>query len=425
MKIAYLTNCFGIQSHTFIRREIAELNKLGIDVELFGIHEEMSDRLTPTERTLVERTTYLYPLRVLRILWLNLRWLVFRPGRYLATLKTAFTNGERKPAQRLKLIYHFFIAPYLADAMERRQVEHIHAHFLNVSSTMAMYASLLTGIPYSITVHSAGTRNAPHIIGIPLKLKYAQFLMMISHYNIDYFDEIFPCRQKSTVVRCGMDLQQYPFRKPVSIAAADTVQPVSVLAVGRFVEKKGFHYLIEAMAILRDEKVPATLEILGSGPLEQDLKRRVKALDLEDLVTFFGAASTDDVRTKMLGVDVVAVPSVTGASGEMEGIPVVIMEAMALGVSVVSTRHSGIPELVRDGETGLIVDEKDVVALASALQSFADSTRIGERIRRIENARQLIENEFNISVVAGQRRDLFLEQRREPLFEYRANESRR
>lgn len=424
MKIAYLTNCFGIQSHTFIRREIAELNKLGIEVALFGIHEEISDRLTASERTLVNKTTYLYPLRVLQIVWLNLRWLVFRPGRYFAALKVAVTNGERKPAQKLKLIYHFFIAAYLADAMEKARVEHIHAHFLNVSSTMAMYASLLSGIPYSVTVHSAGTRNAPHIIGIPQKLRHAQFLMMISRYNIDYFDDIYPCRDKAIVVRCGMDLQQYPYRKPVSIAAADTVLPVSILAVGRFVEKKGFRYLIEAMALLRDRQVPATLEILGSGPLDADLRRRVKNLQLDDVVSFFGPASTDDVRTKMLGASVVAVPSVTGASGEMEGIPVVLMEAMALGVPVVSTRHSGIPELVRDGDTGLIVDEKDVVALASALQSFADTTRIGERVRRIENARKLIETEFNISVVAEQRRKLFLEQRHEMPLQYRTNESR-
>jgi colanic acid/amylovoran biosynthesis glycosyltransferase len=415
MKIAYLTNCFGIQSHTFIRREIAELNKLGIEVELFGIHEEMSDRLTPPERALVERTTYLYPLPILRIIYLNLFWMLFRARRYWPTLWTALTNKEPQLKQRLKLVYHFFIAPYLADAMAQKKVEHIHAHFLNVSSTMAMYASLLTGIPYSITVHSAGTKNAPHIIGIPLKLKYAQFLVMISHYNIDYFDAIYPCRDKSSVVRCGMDLDHYPFRTALQLKAESGQGAPRILAVGRLVEKKGFEYLIDAVGIVktRHPQVPFKLEVVGSGPLEEHLKRKVAELGIQDSVIFYGPASTDEVRDKMLDSTVVVVPSVTGRSGEMEGIPVVLMEAMALGVPVISTQHSGIPELVRNGETGVIVGERDAEALALALQHFigADSGDVAERAQRVQKARDLIEEEFNISVVAKQRQDLLLQHR--------------
>ena len=413
MRIAYITTCFGAQSHTFIRREIAELAKQDIEVELFGIRRNVSCKLTENERQQVSRTYYLYPLRLGCTLLLNLDWMVTRLHRYWPALWVALTNGERKLLQRLKLIYHFFMAAPLAQQMEQRGVEHIHAHFMNVSATMAMYTSLLTGIPYSITVHSAGTRNVPHIIGISPKLKYAQFLIMISRFNIDYFDGIYPCRDKSTVVRCGIDLDQYPYREPDDSPIGVDAQPVLLLAVGRLVEKKGFRFLVDAVARLRDKSVDVALDIVGSGPLENALQQQVRDLSLTDRVTFSGSASTDDVRRKMLQATAVIVPSVTSESGEMEGIPVVLMEAMALGVPVLSTRHSGIPELVREDETGMVVPEQDVEALALALQSFSDtsSEKILERARYVRKARRLIESEFDIAVVARQRNNLFLQHR--------------
>ena len=435
MKIAYLTNCFGIQSHTFIRREVTELGGLGIAIELFGIRKQVSDKLTIAERALVESTIYLYPLSVWHIAWLNLYWSLALPHRYWPTLWKALSVTEQKLPYRLKLLYHFLVAPSMAQQIKDKNVDHIHAHFLNVSSTIAMYASLLTGIPYSITVHSAGTKNASHIIGLPQKLRYAQFLLMISHYNIDYFDAIFPCKDKSVVVRCGMDLEQYPFKKPLTVVTQERAsRNLSVVAVGRMVEKKGFQYLIEAAKILQDKGVDIELEIVGSGPLQAQLEKMTAALGVDRSVKFFGEASTEEVRTKMLGAGVVVVPSVTGSSGEMEGIPVVLMEAMALGVPVISTRHSGIPELVRHGETGFVVEERDSAALASALQDIVDSrinssvdsrvnsslnsrvnssvnSSVNNRIelsRWILNARILIEHEFNITVTARQRQILFL-----------------
>lgn len=413
MRIAYLTNCFGAQSHTFIRREIAALAKQDIEIELFGIRRDVSARLTDSERQLVARTHYLYPVQIARTLLLNLEWMLTQPHRYWPALWVAIFNGERKLSQRLKLIYHFFVAAPLARELQTRGVEHLHAHFMNVSATMAMYASLLTGIPYSITVHSAGTRNAPHIIGIAQKLRHAQFLIMISRFNIDYFDGIYPCRDKATVVRCGIDIDQFPYREPESDPIGAVAEPVSLLAVGRLVEKKGFAFLVDAVARLRDRAVDVSLDIVGSGPLEDALRQQVRDLSLTDRVTFSGPASTDEVRKKMLQATAVVVPSVTSASGEMEGIPVVLMEAMALGVPVVATRHSGIPELVREDETGILVAEQDAEALALALQSFSDmsSGKVLERARFIRKARRLIESEFDITVVARQRHNLFLQHR--------------
>ena len=169
------------------------------------------------------------------------------------------------------------------------------------------------------------------------------------------------------------------------------------------------------------EQRKIALTFLGRTDLAFDRIPRAQAkaadLDIHKQITFFGPASTAEVRERMLAASVVVVPSVTSASGEMEGIPVVLMEAMALGVPVVATRHSGIPELVRGGDTGVVVEEKDSAGLALALQAFLENREIhngkvsgasADLSQRLVRARALIETEFNISVVARQRQALFL-----------------
>lgn len=413
MKIVYLTNCFGSRSHTFIRREVFELRKLGVDITLYGVRRDSNENIADDGKALVEETHYLYPLSIVQILLANLYYAVLRPQRYWPALCESLFSSERNLKRRLKMSYHFFVASAHARKMQKQGINHIHAHFLNVSTSIAMYCSLLSGIPYSSTVHSAGTKDAPHIIGIPMKLKHAKLLTMISHYNIQYFNDIYPCKDKSHVVRCGMDLHHFPYKAPAEHGPLDSSSsaPLKVLAVGRFVEKKGFIYLVEAAKLLKDKNIPLAIEILGFGPLEDEIKDKISAYGLEDNVHLPGQVSTEQVREKMLGSDVVVIPSVTSASGEMEGIPVVIMEAMALGIPVIGSAHSGIPELIQSGKTGSLVEERDAEGLAAALESLSKRfSEDGEAVgTEISSARQLIENEFNIEIVAQTRKQLFSE----------------
>lgn len=399
MKIAYLTNCFGTQSHTFIRREIRALRKLGVDLQLYGIRKD-TDNLASDALDLVEQTHYLYPISLADAVKGNFKCLLRAPGHYLKGLVQAFTSEEFGLKRRAKMVYHYLVAASMGERARRDGVSHIHAHFMNVSTSIAMYAAHHAQLPYSVTVHSAGTFKTPHILGVHQKLRQAQFLMMISNYNVEYFDAIEPCRHKSHVVRCGMDLDDFAFRP------ATTYQvhaPVRLLAVGRFVEKKGFLYLIEAAGILQREGVNFTLNLIGGGPLASQLKARAEALGLGERVTFLGQKSTDYVRQAMAESDIVIVPSVTSATGEMEGLPVVIMEAMASGVPVIATAHSGIPEIVQPDITGQLTKERDAEGIAKAIQAFIASPRL----EQIDKARHLIEDTFNISVVAQQRHELF------------------
>ncbi len=399
MKIAYLTTCFGTRSHTFIRREIRALRAMGLDIILVGIRRD-DGNIAQDAADLVAETHYLYPFNRSSILRSNIKALTQSPLHYLRGLWSSLASPEFGVQRRLKMLYHFLASAPTAESLRANGVTHVHAHFLNVSSSVAMFAAHHAKLPFSVTVHSAGTFRTASDVGIHQKLQAAQFLLMISAYNVEYFDAITPCRDKSHVVRCGMDLQGFDYRAP---ATYETGSPPKILAVGRFVEKKGFRYLIEAAQVLRNRGIEFQLEIIGGGPLETELHQQVQTLGLEDTINFAGQQSTHYVRNAMAGSDIVVVPSVTSQSGEMEGLPVVIMEAMASGVFVIASAHSGIPEIVADGTTGYLTPEKDVDALALAVERVltAPDTAI------LGRARELIENTFNIDVVAQQRYSLF------------------
>lgn len=398
MKIAYITSCFGTQSHTFIRREIRALRNLGLRLSLYGVRRD-EQSTAPDAEDLIAETRYLYPLSYSALLRSNLFFLFRSPLHYLKGLASAFSSTEFGLKRRAKMLYHYFAAAAVARDMLTQNVDHIHAHFMNVSASLAMYAAHHSKTPFSITVHSAGTFRTPHILGVHQKLSSAQFLLMISTYNIEYFSNIVPCREKSHVVRCGMELTEFDFRgnsKPQS-------NPARILAVGRFVEKKGFRYLIQACRELCERGVDFQLSLIGDGPLRRDLESEVVGLDLENIVNFTGPKSTNEVRAAMADADVVVVPSVTSASGEMEGLPVVIMEAMAIGVPVVASAHSGIPEIVRDGKTGYLTPEKDASAIAEAVQKTLQQPSAA----MVADAYNLVSETFNVQHVAQQRLELF------------------
>jgi colanic acid/amylovoran biosynthesis glycosyltransferase len=405
MKIAYLTNCFGTQSHTFMRREIRALRKLGVELVLYGIREDKSGQATDA-RDLIEETFYLYPLGKAAAIFANFYYFVHHPLQYIKGLWDAFASKEFSLARKGKMVAHYFLAAPVARHMEKAGITHVHAQFLNVSSSIAMYAGAHANIPFSITVHSAGSYKAADTVGLHQKLQSAQFLIMISHYNVNYYDSVTPCRDKSYIVRCGMNLEDFSFHIPPNLhefAHSEVKPKVKLLGVGRFVEKKGFRYLIEMAAILKQRGVDFELRIIGSGPLDQELRALTQQLQLQKQVLFLGPKSTAEVRAAMVDTDMVIVPSVTTDNGDMEGLPVVIMEAMATGAAVVASDHAGIPEIVIQGESGFLTPERHAESIADAVYQYTHTPSM----KMLTRARQLIEENFNITNVAQQRREIF------------------
>jgi len=404
MKIAYVTTSFGSLSHTFIRREISELKSLGVDVSLYGVRPEISKELSSKDKNLIKSTLYTYPLRPIGVLNANLWFLFNKPINYLKATITALFNEESSLWKHLILIYHFFLSSYIALDMRENKIEHIHAHFMNVSSTIAMFCSELLNLPFSITVHSAGIKSLREMTGLKQKLKESKFICSISNYNKRYINKIYPCKNKTYVVRApGVDPSKHYSRvNHIDLLNEDSLE---LLAVGRLVEKKGFEYLIKAANILKKDNMHFRLNIIGEGPLKHDLERLVEELNLSNGVFLKGSCSSEKVKRAYDNADITVVPSVVSSTGEMEGIPVVIMESMILGVPVIATKHSGIPEIIKEKETGLLIPEKNPEAIARAIKRLAKDRKL--RKICIENGKKLVNEEYNVKNVAKFKKKLF------------------
>ena len=387
-KIAYITTCFGSLSHTFLRREVFTLRKLAVDISLFGIRPNAAEELSADNKQLVDETIYLYPLRIPDIIRFNFYFMITKPLNYFTSFLHALFNEEKSLLNHFRLIYHFLISPFTAFHMQRKGIGHIHAHFMNVPATLAMYCARILGISFSITMHSAGIARDKKMLALRQKLMDAKFVVTTSHYGKDYIGEkMYACKGKIYVIRCGVDLKKYNF-------VPHHTGKLILISIGRFVEKKGFTYLIKAAKLLKEEGVSFIVNMVGEGPLKTEIGKQVKDFGLEHEVVFKGPLSESQVRAEFSKSHMLIVPSVESRTGDKEGVPIVIMEAMASGTFVIATEHSGIPEIVKNRITGFLVPERDPCAIAGAVklaQNDADLTN-----GCIHRARTFLYKEGNI-----------------------------
>jgi glycosyltransferase involved in cell wall biosynthesis len=300
--------------------------------------------------------------------------------------------------RRLSSLKHFLQAGVIADHVQREGVCHIHAHFASSAASVALDVHRLTGVPYSFTAHAKDIyRNGLDIDHLRMKLDQARFAVTVSDYNRDHLARL----GARHVVRIynGIDLRRFV----PNGGASD--EPPLVLAVGRLVEKKGFDVLIRACELLRVDGVRFRCLIVGKGELAHDLQTLISALDLEQYVELAGPLPREKLLELFPRAAVVAAPCVVGSDGNRDGLPTVLTEAMALKVPVVATPVTGIPELVEDGETGLIVPERDPAALATAIRLLVEDTETARRLA--EAGRERVERDFDLHVNVRELRTLF------------------
>jgi glycosyltransferase involved in cell wall biosynthesis len=223
------------------------------------------------------------------------------------------------------------------------------------------------------------------------KVRDAAFVVTISEYNRALIERTcgVDARGKVHVVRCGVDLRRFA---PTARRAPEVATFTCVASLRPY---KGHAVLLDAVALLRARGLAARVVLVGDGPLRADLEARIARLDLGDAVSLRGAVRHEEIAGLLAGATAVVQPSVTQADGQMEGIPVALMEAMACGVPVVSTRLSGIPELVREGEGGLLVPERDPEALADAMARIAGDPSLAARLGA--GARRIVERDFDLA----------------------------
>jgi colanic acid/amylovoran biosynthesis glycosyltransferase len=290
----------------------------------------------------------------------------------------------------------FAKAAAIARTAARDGVDRVHAHFASHPATAAWVVHRLTGIPFSFTAHANDLFVAPVLLD--RKLADARAVVAISEYNRHLLLERAP-PARVELIHCGVDLERRPRARRAS--------GERIVCVASLLPKKGHLDLIDALALLAQRRPGVSLELVGEGPERERIEARARERGVAANVTLRGALPSDGVREALGRASAFALPSVRLASGRMEGIPVALMEAMAAGVPVVSTRLSGIPELVRDGVTGLLVEPHDAPALAAALERLLADEDLAQSLATA--ARALVERSFSLQVEARRLGDLLAE----------------
>lgn len=403
-RLAYAVSRFPLITETFILREILALQAHGRSVDLYAIIHQRGALRHPEAERLEAVAHYLSTVSG-RTLKANARMVASAPQRYAGLLANVVASNWPSVDFLTKGLWIFPGAIELAERMRRRNVGHIHAHFGTHPALFALLAAEANQIGFSFTVHAVDLFVDTTMLAE--KVRRARFVVAISDYNRQRLIEIAgpQYEQKIHVIRCGVDLAEYPFTRHTRER-----EDLRILAVGSLRDYKGHDRLIRACALLQraEPSLPFTCDIIGDGPLREGLKQLTAELGLEQRVRLRGAQDQHEVRRAMQEADLLVLPSVVAPNGLMEGIPVVLMEALALGLPAIATSLSGIPELVRDGETGRLVAPDGPGALCEAMVEFArDPASAGARA---VNARRLVEQDYDLAQNVIRLDDLFTQQ---------------
>lgn len=298
----------------------------------------------------------------------------------------------------------------VAMAAHERGIEHLHAHFATQATTVARMAAAFSGLRYSFTAHAKDIYfDYEEPVDMAGKLRDAAFAVTVSDYNLAWLHDRYGAASANAVrLYNGIDLARFAWRAPrpiESLSGADA-DPVCapIIAVGRLVPKKGFEVLVDAIALLATHGLKPACTLIGDGPLRESLQQRVDALGLSSRITIAGLRPQPDVIEAMRSAAMVVAPCTVSADGDRDGLPTVLLEAMALGAPCISTRVAGIPELVRDGETGLCVAPGDPAALAVAMQRLLADSSLRQALS--QRARRRIECDFDVKLSAAMLRRL-------------------
>ena len=368
--VAYVMSRFPKISETFILYEMEAVVARGVSVELFPLIRERPAIQHPEAAAWVARAHHA-PVLSPAVVASNLALLVGRPWAYLGALAAVVRGTWGSANFLLGGLAAFPKVAHAARRMEGLGVAHVHCHFANHPALAGFVVHRLTGIPYSFTAHGSDLHKDRHML--PQKVREAAFVATVSEDNRRLIVE--ECgawaADKVHVIHCGVDVERFggARREPGGEDA------LSIVCVGTLHEVKGQVHLVDACARLARGGVPFTCTFVGDGPDQRGLERRASESGLGDRVRFLGRVAQPEIVAQLRRADVLVAPSVPTASGKREGIPVVLMEAMASGLPVVASRLSGIPELVEDGVSGLLVEPGDVDGLAAALRELRDPRR--------------------------------------------------
>jgi glycosyltransferase involved in cell wall biosynthesis len=400
--VGYILKMFPRFSETFILSEILELERQGLELRIFSLKRPNDGVIHADVARVGAPVTFVpeSPLGAVRAYaaahrevfgWNRLRYLRSFWFTLWRTLK------KRRPAAFKRFLQAGFIAPQL----RREGIHHVHAHFATSATAVALHLHELAGMSYSFTAHAKDIyRHSVESDSLERKLRSARFAVTVSDYNRRSLAGLDGAERLVRIYN-GLDLERF------APNGRERDEPPLVLAVGRLIEKKGFADLVRACSLLHGDGFSFRCRIVGKGELEGKLRALIAELGLEEQVELAGPIPREQLLDVYPRASVVVAPCVIGADGNRDGLPTVLVEAMALGVPVVATDVTGIPELVENGRTGLLIPQHHPEALAAAIQRVLAEPAWAESLVRVGRAR--VEREFDLEANVARLRALLEE----------------
>ena len=396
MKIAYLTNQHPYSSCTFIRREIVALEELGIPITRYSIRTPEMDIVDEADKEEIDKTQYILKVGVFQLLLSLFLVVITKPGQFIAALKLTWKLGSVSDKGIIVNLAYLVEACVLLRWCHKQQITHIHCHFGSNSTAVAMLCHILGGPPYSFTVHGPEEFDKPIGFSLKEKIHRAKFVAAVSSFSKSQLFRWCDYKQwsKIHIIHCGVN--QLFLDQPYVPLPSET----RFVSVGRLSEQKGHLLLIEAASQLAAAGYSFKVILVGDGNLRPEIERLIKDLRLQDYIEITGWATNLQVQQQILGAQLMVLPSFA------EGLPVVIMEALALSRPIIATYIAGIPELVQPGLDGWLVPAGSVEALVESMKS-AINTPLEELAAMGKAGSHLVAKEHNIITEAKKLLQLF------------------
>ncbi len=393
MKIGYIVKMFPRISETFILNEILELERQGAEVTVFSLKKPNEGKFHPQMNELKADILYLDDCDVKTWSgWISNEW------DYLQDYNDNIWNLvneslKRKDTSRIDNIWR---AAWICSKASRLGIERVHAHFASLPSTVAYLSHRISGIPFSFTAHAKDIfvyDMEEHYLRE--KLQHASFVVTVTNYNKNYLLENAP-ETNPDIIKVLYNGVNLVTLQPV---AKSSRKSKTILGVGRLVEKKGFNDLLNALVILKKQKVDFECVIVGTGPEEENLLQLKQELNLENDVTFLGSKTSDEVTTLMKEATVFCLPCIIAEDNNIDALPTVLLEALALGLPSISTSISGIPEIIEHEHNGLLAEQKKPEQLAELLERLLLTPKLCDEYALI--GRKIAEEKFSLRTNAG------------------------